>query len=128
MKYNCRVCNTETKMFLDLGTQPIANRFLNKDGGLSKESTIIEEEFYRLTIHFCPNCFTIQLGECPKPREVFNENYPFFTSSSNYMKKHFAELAEYIRDLPGKHDFIVEIGSNDGTFLENFKKNQTRIL
>ena len=31
----------------------------------------------------------IQLNDHPKPEEMFNKNYPFFTGSSEYMKKHF---------------------------------------
>jgi len=102
------------KQFLDLGQQPIANRFL------SYADDPDDEIFYHLVLCFCPDCYTVQLGTCPKSIDVFNRNYPFFTSTSNYMKEHLKILAQGIKSMFKPH-FIVEIGSNDGTFLENFK-------
>jgi len=53
---------------------------------------------------------------------MFNENYPFFSGSSEYMKKHFFNYFNWIKKnyLNGKAN-IIEIGSNDGTMLLNFK-------
>jgi len=112
---NCRICNTTTKKFLDLGRQPIANNFL--------EDLIFDEYFYHLEVFFCPECYTVQIGTIPNKERIFNENYTFFTSTSNYMIKHFWELANIIKnnDYLSKDGFIVEIGSNDGTFLKNFR-------
>ncbi|MFA5377553.1 MAG: class I SAM-dependent methyltransferase [Dehalococcoidia bacterium] len=111
----CRVCETDCKMFLDLGWQPIANNFIARDQFPS-------EPFYHLQVFFCPSCFTVQLGECPEGRGVFNENYPFFTGTSQGMIKHFVQFSELIKEkyLPA-NGTIMEIGSNDGTFLEHFK-------
>lgn len=113
---NCRICNTSTKKFLDLGRQPIANNFLTED-------QFDSEYFYRLEVFFCPECYTVQIGDVPGKEKIFNENYTFFTATSDYMVQHFRELANIIKNnnyLP--HDgFIVEIGSNDGTFLKNFR-------
>jgi len=113
---NCRICNTITKKFLDLGRQPIANNFLNED-------QFDSEYFYRLEVFFCPECYTVQIGDVPDKKKIFNENYTFFTSTSDYMVKHFKELSNIIKNNNYlTHDgFIVEIGSNDGTFLKNFK-------
>jgi len=113
----CRVCESNCKMFLDLGRQPIANNFLTPEN-------FKDEWFYNLQVYFCPDCFTVQIGECPDSSQVFNENYSFFTGSSALMQKHFAELADLIKEkyLP-KNGCIMEIGSNDGTFLDHFKNN-----
>jgi len=115
MNINCRICNITTKKFLDLGRQPIANNFLTKD-------QFDSEYFYRLEVFFCPECYTVQIGSCPDKEKIFNKNYAFFTSTSNYMVQHFRELADEIKSryLPN-NGFIVEIGSNDGTFLKNFR-------
>jgi methylation protein EvaC len=114
---NCKVCGGSTHRILDLGQQPMANALLTVDQ--LNES----EYFYHLTINFCEDCLTVQLGECPDPSKVFNENYAYFTGTSNYMKRHFRKLADEIkRDYLTSLGTIVEIGSNDGTFLENFLK------
>jgi len=112
---NCRICNTTTKKFLDLGRQPIANNFLNED-------QFDSEYFYRLEVFFCSECYTIQIGDCPDKEKIFNKNYAFFTSTSNYMIQHFKKLADDIKNnYLYEEGFIVEIGSNDGTFLKNFR-------
>jgi len=102
-------------MFLDLGRQPIANNFLTPEH-------FADEWFYNLQVYFCPDCFTVQIGDCPDSSQVFNEDYSFFTGTSQSMVKHFANLADMIKKKylpPG--GTIIEIGSNDGTFLEHFK-------
>lgn len=113
----CRICNTTLKRFLDLGRQPIANNFL-ANGDLTNET------FYHLEVFFCPECYTVQIGDCPAKEDIFNEEYAFFTSTSEYMKRHFKMLADEIKEkyLPN-NGFIVEIGSNDGTFLSNFREH-----
>jgi len=62
------------------------------------------------------------MGSCPvDPSFVFNSNYPFFTSTSAFMQRHFQVLAKEIKwDFMPLNGFIVEIGSNDGTFLSEF--------
>jgi len=102
-------------MFLDLGRQPIANNFLTPEH-------FKDEWFYNLQVYFCPDCFTVQIGECPDSSQVFNGNYSFFTGTSQSMVRHFANLANLIKKKylpPG--GIIIEIGSNDGTFLEHFR-------
>jgi len=111
----CRICGAETEQFLDLGRQPIANNFLVRTEG---------EPFYNLKIFFCPDCFTVQTGDCPDPAKVFDENYAFFTGTSNFMTRHFCSVAAMIRRRFFPDDgLIVEIGSNDGTFIDNFRYN-----
>ena len=111
----CRVCESKCEMFMDLGRQPIANNFLAPED-------FKDEWFYNLQAYFCPECYTVQIGDCPDVSEVFNKDYTFFTGTSERMVKHFADLADRIKEsiLP-KNGCIMEIGSNDGTFLEHFK-------
>ena len=55
---------------------------------------------------------------------MFNTNYPFFTGSSEVMKKHFQKYSDFIKKNYIKNNSnIIEIGSNDGTFLSNFKNS-----
>ena len=68
----------------------------------------------------------LQLDDHPRPKMMFNNKYPFFTSSSKFMKHHFMEYADWAkkRFLTKNKSKIIEIGSNDGTFLENFKTSK----
>jgi len=52
---------------------------------------------------------------------MFNKNYPFFTSSSKYMVIHFKNYSQWIKkNYLNNVKNLIEIGSNDGTFLKNF--------
>ena len=53
---------------------------------------------------------------------MFNDEYPYKSSESFTMRKSFKELSNKLKKFNPKK--ILEIGSNDGPFLKNFKKNQ----
>lgn len=99
------------------GKMPIANGFL-------KSEQIKDEYFFELAPAFCEKCGMFQLIDQPDARMMFHENYAFFSSTSEYMKKHFkafAELAMQSFAHPKEKSFVVELGSNDGIMLRNFK-------
>ena len=104
---------------MSFGKMPIANGFIEK-------KDFNNEFFYNMEVGFSEDLSLLQLNDHPEPKSMFNEKYPFFTSSSNYMKVHFKEYAEWMNKkyLKSKSN-LIEIGSNDGTFLKNF--NNTSI-
>jgi methylation protein EvaC len=62
---------------------------------------------------------------------MFHSGYPFFTGLSSTMVAHFKKVAdEIIEDLKTNtlNPFVVEVGSNDGTFLVNFVNAKIRHL
>lgn len=113
----CRTCNsTKIKSFLSLGTTPLANSLLSKNDLKEKEET------FPLEVVFCTDCGLVQLGHVIKPEKMFS-NYLYLTSYSSTMVEHLSEFAKEVVDLSGyKNGLVIDIGSNDGTFLENFKK------
>lgn len=113
---NCRVCGNSLEKFLDLGKMPLANGFLY-------EKDFSNEYFYNLAVGFCNDCSLVQLIEQPEPEKMFNENYPFFTSSSKFMVEHFRNMALDVISVYGSDPrIVVEIGSNDGSMLKVFKE------
>ena len=54
-------------------------------------------------------------------KKLFNENYAFMSSTSKSMQIHFKGIARKIMKMMNKNSRIMEIGCNDGIFLENFK-------
>ena len=112
----CRIDGSYCNVFLDFGKMPIANGFCNK-------KNFKNEFFFKLKAAFNKKLSLFQIVDYPNPKKMFNKNYPFFTSSSNYMINHFKELSEFIKKKYfSKKSIILEIGSNDGTFLKNFNK------
>ena len=114
---NCKVTNKKIKPFMSFGKMPIANGFI-------KKKDFNNEFFFNMEIGFSEDISLLQLKDHPSPEQMFNSKYPFFTGSSEYMKIHFSKYAKFIKDnYLNNNSKIVEIGSNDGTFLKNFKES-----
>jgi methylation protein EvaC len=114
----CKITNNKTKKIINFGKMPISNFFL-------KKKDFKNEFFYNLDASFSEKISLFQINDYPKPEMMFNENYPFFTSSSNFMKTHFHNYANWAKKKYLKSNSkIIEIGSNDGTFLQNFIKTE----
>ena len=115
----CRISKKESKVFLNLGKMPLANGFI-------KKNQIKKEYFYPLKVAFNKELSLFQLVNNPSPTKMFNDKYPFYTSSSNYMKNHFKNFAKFVKKNYLKKDsLIIELGSNDGTFLSHFNKKNS---
>jgi methylation protein EvaC len=97
---------------MDFGPMPLGNGFL-------EPKDFAREFFYSMRLGFCPESKMVQLMEQPAPEQMFHGHYPFFTGTSAGMRRHFETFGSEIREryLHGPDPFIVEIGSNDGTFL-----------
>ena len=106
---------------MTFGKMPIANGFI-------KPNDFDKEFFFEMKVGFDEKLSLFQLLEHPKPEMMFNENYPFFTQSSKFMIKHFEDYAKWVKErFFNKTKRIIEIGSNDGTFLQNFTKDSLEV-
>ena len=115
----CKITNDELKPFMSFGKMPSANGFL-------EEKDFQSEFFYDMKVGFSKKVSLLQLNEFSNPKKVHNEKYPFYTSSSEYMKMHFKSSADWMRKkYLNSNSKLVEVGSNDGTLLKNF--NNTNI-
>jgi SAM-dependent methyltransferase len=104
--------------FLDLGLQPLANSYLKKYQLKKKEKN------YRLKVCFDKNTKLVSIKKKFSSQVMFDNEYPYRSSMSKTMINSFKKLAQNIkhRYRPKK---ILEIGSNDGSFLKNFNKKKT---
>jgi hypothetical protein len=120
----CRACGgTGLKLFLDLGRQPLANSFLRD------ASEFASEKSYPLDVYFCETCALVQLLDVIDP-EILFRNYLYVTGTSETMASHNAAYARTVVDLLtlGPDDLVVEVASNDGSLLGQFKKFGVRTL
>ena len=120
---NCRSCGKSSKYsFLDLGISPPSNAFLNKKNDI--------EKVYPLKIFFCESCYLVQTHDFANRKELFNDNYVYFSGFSetwiNHLKKFVSVLENklYLK----KNSFVVEIASNDGTLQEILSKKNYKSL
>lgn len=120
---NCLICRSPIQPFISFGRMPIANGFLSRE-------EFAAEYFFELQVGFCGHCGMVQLLEQPAREKMFNENYAFYSGTSEGMKIHFKAFADHIMCdyLETDNPFVVEIGSNDGIMLQNFAMNRIRHL
>ena len=114
----CRSCdNRELINIVNLGKQPLANALLKNLRQIKKEIRV------PLAICMCKKCKLIQLTHTVSPSILFKK-YLWVTGTSqkvsSYRKFFFKKLKKY-KSL--KNNFICEIASNDGFFLEKVKKD-----
>jgi hypothetical protein len=117
---NCRSCNASgLKVFLDLGTSPLADRFL------TSEQLQLPEPKYPLQVAFCPQCSLVQILETVPPEALFCDRYPYYSSVSPQLLKHSQEnVLDLIQSRSlNSQSFVVELASNDGYLLKNYVAN-----
>ena len=113
----CKLTDKEIKPFMSFGKMRLANGFLNKD-------EFDSEYFFEMEVGFSEDLSLLQLNDHPKPEKMFNKKYPFYTGSSELMKLHFKKYADWIKaEFLKSNAKLIEIGSNDGTFLSNFENS-----
>ncbi len=105
------------KVFLNLGRQPLANSFLKNIG----KNALQNEFFYNLKICFNTKNYLVSIAKPVNPKKQYTDKYAHRASESRTMRSAFKKVARKLfkRFKPKK---IMEIGSNDGVFLKNFKK------
>jgi methylation protein EvaC len=110
----CKFSGKKIIPFMSFGKMPMANAFLTKD-------QFKKEFFYNLDVGFSEKYYLFQVNDHPVSEKIFNDDYPFYTSKSNYMIDHFKIFADWIKkNYLNNSSKIIEIGANDGTFLKNF--------
>lgn len=109
----CLCCLSENKLLLNLGYQPLANDFHEKNH-LS--------HIYPLKLMYCPNCFHCQLSHAVNP-EILFKNYKYVSGTSQTGLDFFKENADFINQYKNIiNGNILDIACNDGSQLDYFKK------
>jgi len=114
----CRLCSSnKLTKFLDLGHHPPSDQFQKE------ENLNTPIKFYPLDVHICDKCGFIQLGYIVDPKILYQDNYPYESSTTATGKKHYHDFASsVVKDYNfGPNDLAVDIGSNVGVLMEGFK-------
>ena len=98
---------------LDLGKQPLANDFLEPGGNL---------DFYPLKLLRCGDCFHSQLSVAVDPSRLF-KNYSYVSGTSETLSGYFESFQTALITRFGSKKKMLDIGSNDGSFLEKFTQS-----
>ncbi|HQU71525.1 MAG TPA: class I SAM-dependent methyltransferase [Calditrichia bacterium] len=121
----CRACGaTGLKHIMSFGETPLADRLLTK-------AELDQPEYTAdLDLVFCPDCTLVQIDVNVDPEILFYKDYPYFSSVSPSLVRHFRESAEHLmetRPLDG-NSLVVEAASNDGYMLKNFRERGIPVL
>lgn len=117
---NCQICgNQELESVLFLGYLPSVN-IMRMIGAKPHE-----EITYPAQLLFCPKCNLVQLGFVVDAKIIFPAEYPYTSSTTKILRDNFSDLYQECRSFINLDtaDLVVDIGSNDGNLLSNFKNN-----
>jgi len=107
------------KKFLELGFQPLANKYLKS----FKKLSIKKNELYKLSVGFNTKTKLVSLIKKIPDKKMFDSSYPYKSSMSNTMIKSFNKLSKKIKKKFNPK-LLLEIGSNDGALIKNFDRNK----
>ena len=115
----CRSCyQKELKKVISIGRQPVSSVFLAKKINNLKK--------YSLDLYECQNCKLVQFYNVAPLKDMYGTTYGYRTSLSKLMIEHIKEKYKKLMKTKvisnGSNN--LDIGSNDGTFLNFFARNK----
>ncbi|WP_424095407.1 methyltransferase domain-containing protein [Moorena producens] len=121
----CRANSTDDlELIISFGYTPLA------DGLLTKDQLDKPEYTAPLDLAFSPSSGLVQITESVPPEILFCRDYPYFSSVSKSLLKHFGDSAKAIiesRQL-NSNSLVIEAASNDGYMLKNFVEKGIPVL
>ncbi len=115
----CQISNSKNlKEIINLGFLPPVNQLLK----IKSKNQL--QNFFETKLLYCPKSKLVQLSVIVDKKIVFPKNYPYTSSTTKILRENFRELYREIKKklILKKRNFILDIGSNDGNLLSNFKR------
>ena len=116
----CQISNSrKLESLIFLGYLPPVNTLRKID------STPEEEISFPAELLYCSKSKLAQLGCIVNKEILFPYSYPYTSSTTKVLRDNFANLYKDTKKIISlnKDDLILDIGSNDGNLLSNFKSN-----
>ena len=109
----------DLKTILSLGYLPPVNKLKKID------SLLDEDSFYPAELMFSKSSKLAQLSTIVNKEILFPKEYPYTSSTTKILRENFKELYRDCRKIINisSKDLVIDIGSNDGNLLSNFKSN-----
>ena len=108
----------DLKTVLSLGYLPPVNKLKKIN------SSLCEDVFYPSELMYYQSSGLVQLSKIVNKEILFPKEYPYTSSTTKILRENFKELYEDCKKIINisSKDLIIDIGSNDGNLLNNFKK------
>ena len=121
---SCQISNSRKLIsVLNLGYLPAVNQ-------MKKINTLFSQDtFYPAELFYCKDSHLFQIGFVVDKKIIFPKSYPYTSSTTKILRDNFFKLFQKCKRSFGieKNDLVIDIGSNDGNLLNNFK-NHSRVL
>tara|TARA_Y100000590_G_scaffold434065_1_gene551843 strand:- start:831 stop:2075 length:1245 start_codon:yes stop_codon:yes gene_type:complete len=118
IRKNC-ICSNKLRQNINFGSMPLINNYKKKKN-LKK---------YPIAVCQCEDCLLIQLKYSVHDRLLFPSNYSYLSGNSKEKINNFETILDKIKKISKKKNpQILDIGCNDGSFLELVKKIYPKIL
>jgi len=121
MKSNCEICNKKNlPTVLNLGKHPLCD-------DLIKIGNKKQNKSFKIEIVFCTRCITAyQKYQIPKKR-LFPSNYHYRSQFTKDVIKGMESVLNQSKKIIGelKNKIILDVGCNDGSLLDLYKKNKS---
>lgn len=122
----CGVCeSSKIETIVDLGMHPFADTFVTA----ARESEA--DALFPLACDLCLSCGHIQSRCITDPSARYGDHdYSYTSSNSAFSRDHWEAFAREVGASTGLQagDQVVEVGSNDGYLLDQFKKQGMAVL
>ena len=113
------VCKNKLNKKINFGNLPIVNNYTSK----------INLKKYPVIISQCEKCQLIHLKYTLPDKLLFPSNYSYLSGHSKEKINNFKSILRKIEKFSKKNDpKILDIGSNDGAFLELVKNKYSKVL
>ncbi len=122
---SCRLCKSKKlNSFIDFGNMPLGNNL---------ETTLVNSknaDEFPLEVMRCEDCNHFQLSCAVHPKLLYATNYTYLSGIGKSFLKHMENYINWIENNCNlkKGNLIIDIGSNDGSCLEVFKKKNYKVL
>ena len=118
---HCLACGSiDLRNILNLNDQPLANSYLNNRNE--------KENKYELKVKTCYKCTHLQLSVAVDPKKIYKK-YDYLSGTTKtyleYMNSFYSFCIKNLDKIKNKN--ILDIGCNDGSQLDVFKKKNLKL-
>ena len=116
----CQISSSKNlETIINLGFLPPVNEMF------SVKTKNIKQNFFNTELMYCYKSNLAQINTIVDKEIIFPKNYPYTSSTTKILRDNFKDLKKDIDKIleSYKRNFIIDIGSNDGNLLQNFKEN-----
>lgn len=121
----CRLCESpNVELAVPLAPIPLVEKYTTEKDQDKKD------DVYPVDLYMCRDCGHVQLLDVVSSDSLWGDDFTFHSGQAQAIVDHLEECAQTIvrRNSPAPGGLVVDVGSNDGTFLRAFQRRGFRVL